>query len=1238
MGIIELSTRRPVAITMLTVAVLLFGWVSLQRLEVTLLPNLSYPTLTVRTELPGAAPTEIETLLSKPIEEAVGVIKNVRQVRSSSQAGRSDVTLEFNWGTEMDMAVLDLREKLDALILPKEAVRPIVLRFDPSQDPIVRLGMSLKSPEQIAHDRAKAEARKAGKAEPAEPAAAAAAIQPTASEADLKRLRRVAEEQVQKMLEGVPGIAAVKISGGLEDEVQVLVDLSRLSQLGLTLEQIGERLRAENANISGGRVDEGTVSYLVRTLNQFKSLGEIADTIVATRENRPVYVKDIAEVRAGFKEREAIIRIDGAEAVEIALYKEGDANAVAVAEGALHRTDTIRKALAEDLQITTLYDQSVFIKQAISDVMWAAIEGGVLAILVLYLFLHNGWITFVISLAIPVSVIATFNVMLAWGASLNIMSLGGIALAIGLLVDDAIVVLENITRKHEQGLPLVEATVVGSQEVVAAVTASTLTTVAVFFPMVFVQGIAGQLFADQALVVTGSLLFSLVVSFTLTPMLVAWQGRRRSVPEGRVPALLANRPASTFPARPGWPGARPLVVRGIGESPVAWWSRWALTRIAGFFRDLLQWLVAFGGWLVVDVPRWFASGSVSAARAAPGWARSVPGRIVAFLKDVAMWLPNFARELVHRRWRGAARALFEPAISAIVWIAHRLWVGAYFVFELVVPAILRVVLVFVGVFAWVATKVMQPLARTWQRGYKGFENRYVPVLAWSLQHRNMVLGAAGGMFVLSMLLLTRIGVELLPPFNQGEFRTEVTLAPGTPLERTDAVLQGVSAKVRGDQALAANYSVAGTGNRLDTSADTGGENFGVLNLALQSGAYDQEGALMDKLRAQLDGLPGVSYRFTRPTLFTLKTPLEVEVAGYELDAMQRVSEQLRARMLASDRFTEVETSLKPGHPELQIVFDQERAAALKLNTAELAARVARAVQGTVATRYRLEDREIDVLVRGREADRQSIAAVQGLVINPDAERPLTLSAVAEVTLRTGPSEIRRLDQERVVLLSANLVYGDLGDAVVELQRMIGEVAMPPGVAATVAGQSEEMEVSFRSLQLALALAIFLVYLVMASEFESLIHPFVILFTIPLALIGAVLALYVTGSVINVIALIGMIMLAGIVVKNGIVLIDLVNRLREEGMDRTRALIEGGRSRLRPILMTTLTAILGLLPMAIGTGEGAEVRAPMAITVIGGLMVSTLLTLVVIPVVYTLLDRHEYAADRATGGLAPASQK
>jgi HAE1 family hydrophobic/amphiphilic exporter-1 len=1069
MNLIELCTRRPVAVVMLTLAVLLFGMVSMSRLRVTLLPDLSYPTLTVRTTLTGAAPTEIETLLSKPIEEALGIIKGVRQVRSISRAGQSDVTLEFNWGTKMDYAVLDVREKLDALTLPKEAQRPIVLRFDPSQDPIVRLGMSLK--------------REGDKPR-------------VADEVQLKRLRRVAEDQVQRPLEGVEGVAAVKISGGLEDEVQVAVDLQKLAQFNLTLQTVADRLKAENANISGGRVDEGNFSYLVRTLNQFKSLDEIRETIIATRADRSIYLKDIATVISGYKERQAIIRIDGDEAVEIALYKEGDGNTVSVAEGALVRIEAMKKTLPADMQITTLYDQSVFIKQSINEVTHAAIEGGLLAILIIYLFLRNAWTTVVIGVAIPVSVIATFNVMYGAHLSLNIMSLGGIALAIGLIVDDAIVVLENISRKRDQGLPPLEAANRGAREVAAAVTASTLTTVAVFFPMVFVQGIAGQLFADQALVVTGSLLFSLVVSFTLTPMMAA-RGPR------------------TVPVS----AAAPLV-----QSPRRWRRALSQTR-----------------WAVIE---------------------TAPAAVMRLLVGIARLL-------------GHALGL-----------------------------------------------VMRPLAAGWQRGYEWLERRYVPLLGWALDHRFVVLAVAASLFGLSLLLLTQIGVELIPPFNQGEFKAELTLPPGTPLDKTDALLRDVSGSVRGNEHLSANYSVAGTGNRLDANADSGGESYGTLSLVLKQGESKQESALMQLLSTRLSTVPGLGYKYTRPTLFTLKTPLEVEITGYDLDALGRVSEALRAGMASSGRYTEVKTTLAPGHPEIQVVFDQERAAALGMDTADLADRVVRSVQGNVATRYRLADREVDVLVRGAAADRSSVQSVRDLVVNPDSARPVTLSSVADVRLRSGPSEIRRADQQRNVVVSASLAYGDLGEAVADLQHRIDGIALPQGVGAEVAGQSEEMKVSFRSLQFAMALAIFLVYLVMASQFESLVHPFVILFSIPLAAIGAIFALYITGTVINVIALIGMIMLVGIVVKNGIILIDLVNHLRAEGMSRREALLKAGPTRLRPILMTTLTAVLGLVPMAVGGGEGAEVRAPMAITVIGGLTVSTLLTLLVIPVVYTLLDRRK----------------
>lgn len=1068
MDLIALCTRRPVAVTMFTLGVLLFGLVSLSRLPVTLLPDLSYPTLTVRTGLPGAAPTEVETLLSKPIEETVGVIKNVRRVVSVARAGQSDVTLEFNWGTVMDYAVLDVREKLDALTLPKEAVRPIVLRFDPSQDPVLRLGLSLKQ---------------------------------ASTEADLKRLRRVAEDLIQKPLEAVEGVAAVKISGGLEDEIEVRVDLQKLSQLNLTLEDINRHLAAENANISGGRVEQGASRYLVRTLNQFRSLDEIRDTLIATREGRKIYLRDFAEVAAGFKEREAIIRVGGDEAVEIAVYKEGDGNTVKAVQTALARLEQLKKSLPAELELRTLYDQSTFIRQAISGVSNAAAIGGLLAVVVLYFFLHNAWATAVIAISIPVSIIATFNLMYGTGLTLNIMSLGGLALAIGMLVDNAIVVLESIARKQqEQGLAPLEAAQQGTREVAGAITASTLTTVAVFFPMVFVEGIAGQLFSDQALVVSGSLIISLLVSLTLIPMLAARAARRHPPPPPAAP--LAGRPRS--------------------------------------------------------------------ARRAFSWLRA---------------------------------GLFEGLPTLLLWPLVRL----------------------VRLARWVLGQGLRPLVGAFQRVFAWLEERYLPLLGWALDHRAPVVLAALGLFGFSLVLIQRMGVELIPPFAQGEFSAELRLSPGTPLAQTDAVLRSVQARLAEDPRLSARYTVAGTGNRLDADPESGGEHVGTLSLVLAPQHLHSEAQLQAELDQILGAQPGLSYRYTRPTLFTLKDPLEVEITGYNLDALAQVSDRLLRAMRASPRFAAVKTSLLPGHPEIQILFDQERAAALGLDVATLANRVVNSVQGSVATRYRFADREIDILVRGNPASRATVEDVRRLIVNPESARPVPLAAVAEVRLRTGPSEIRRAGQSRVIVLSAALAQGDLGGAVEELEQLIRAQPLPVGVSGTVSGQSEEMEVSFRSLQLALGLAVFLVYLVMASQFESLKHPFVILFTIPLSLIGAAFALALSGVVINVVVMIGAILLAGIVVNNGIVLITSVNQRRGAGLARREAILDAGRTRLRPILMTTLTTVLGLLPLMLGVGEGAEVQRPMAITVIGGLSLATLLTLFVIPVVYTLFDGPERRA-------------
>jgi HAE1 family hydrophobic/amphiphilic exporter-1 len=1067
--IIEVATERRVTIVMFMVAIVLFGMVSLSRLKLNLLPDISYPTVTVRTGLTGAAPAEIENLLTKPIEESVGVVRNVRLVRSVSRSGQSDVTVEFLWGTDMDLAGIDVREKLDVLFLPLEASRPLLLRFDPSSEPIVRLGLLLKD----------------------------SAISPGgANESRLKALRRMAEDRIKSDLEAQEGTAAVKVSGGLEDEIQIRVDQQKLSQLGISIDQVASRIRAENVNLSGGRLEQGNQRFLVRTLNEFQSVDEFRDAIVAYVAERPVYLRDIATVERGFKEREAITRVHGQESVELAVYKEGDANTVQVANRIDRRLEALRATLPDDVELVKIYDQSTFIASAVDDVRIAAILGGLIAIFVLYGFLRDSRATTIVSIAIPVSVIGTFLLMYTNDISLNIMSLGGIALAVGMLVDNSIVVLENIVRKKEQGEDIITAARNGTSEVGSAVVAATLTTIAVFFPMVFISGIAGQLFRDQALTVTFALVFSLIVALTLIPMLASL-------------------------------GARSRYDDGGDGKPAGWFTR------------LIAFVVRIFGYVFFAIRKLF-------------W--------------VVLWIPT--------------------------WILQRLYGSVAAIY----PGLLR----------------------------------------WSLTHRRVVVAAAIGIFVGTMSLIPRLGTELIPQFSQGEFDVDLRLAPGAPLAETDRAIQAAQAAAGAIEAVELDYSVAGTGNRLDANPVDAGDNTGTLSIKLASDAgRDVENQAMDAMRAELARLPGVQYEFSRPALLSFASPLQIEISGYDLDGLARVSDDVVDAMSASDRFSDIRTTVERGNPEIQIVFDQERAAKLGLTVRDVADRVVANVRGELATRYTWRDKKIDVLVRSVDTRQSSIEEIRALIINPSSDRPVTLDAVAEVSISQGPAEIRRVAQERVAIISANIAYGDLGAAAVAAGEIVARTPMPNGISAVISGQSEEMQESFDSMRFALILAVFLVYLVMASQFESLIHPFVILFTIPLALVGAVLALFITGTTINIVALIGVIMLAGIVVNNAIVLVDLINQLRAQGADRFDAILEAGSARLRPILMTSMTTALGLLPMAMGFGEGSEVRTPMAITVIGGLVVSTLLTLVVIPVVYSLLDRKRWPA--ATSAQLQATQ-
>ncbi len=1052
MRIIDGSIRRPVTVFMTTLGVVIFGAVAATRLDVDLLPDISYPSLTVRTDLPDAAPGDVEQFVTRPVEEGVGVVPGLVRLHSISRPGQSEVTLEFASGTRMDLASLAVREKLDLVTLPREAKRPAVLRFDPSLDPIMRMRLS--------------------------------------GGGNLQRLRRIAEQTVKSDLEGAPGVAAVKVVGGEEQEIGVEVDAGRLSAVGLTLADVSRRLADENINLAGGSLTEGESEYLIRATNQFADPREIGRVILASRPAGLVRLSDVATVGRVAKDREVVARLDGAEAVEIAIYKEGDANTVSVARAVQRRVDRLQ--LPPPMKLVKVADQSRFIQNAVNDVTWSAGLGGVLAVLVLFAFLRRLGVTLVVALSIPVSVFATFIIMYRGGLSLNLMSLGGLALAVGMLVDNSIVVLESVFRSREEGdAPRVAASR-GAATVAMAVAASTLTTVAVFFPLVFVEGLAGQLIRDQALTITFSLLASLAVALTLVPTLSAMGVR---APAGDAPGAAGERRRGRWATSLGW---------------------------------------ALG--VLLYLPRTVGRG--------------------------AAWLGRSGRPAVERSLRP-----FDLAYGAV-------------------------------------------------------ERHYPSLVRGALRHRGRVLAASTLGLALTLAVGLMLPRNLFPPFSQGEFHFNVRLAEGTALHVTDATLERIAATVRDDPRVRFVYTSAG---QTDLSAFAGSAreaNRGQIAVQLRR-ATDRsaEEDVAGRLRRAMDAVPGLGYDFERPSLLSVRSPVEVEVYAYDLDTLRSVSQAVAARLAAVAGIEDLESSMRLGDPEVQIAFDRDRLAAMALDPAGASRMVRNAVQGEAATQFSDLDRKLDVRVRASEGERSVVAELANLEVGRNQGRPVPLGAVAAVSISRGPAEIRRISQQRAAVVSANLEGRDLASAARDIQAALDGLAVPPGVRVTLAGQNSELAESFDSLRFALILAVFLVYLVMASQFESLLHPFVIMFTLPMAIVGVVLSLLVTGTSVNVMVLIGMVVLAGIVVNNGIVLIDYTKQLRARGVAKVEALVEAGTVRLRPILMTTMTTVLGLLPMALGFGEGAEVRAPLALTLIGGLTTGTVLTLVVLPVVYATLDRR-----------------
>ncbi len=1256
-----ITTRRPVAILMIIMAVCVFGWVSYQRLSLDLMPDITYPTLTVRTEYPGTAPEEVETFVSRPLEQELGVVPHLVSISSISQAGQSDIILEFAWDTDMNAVSQDIREKVDRVWLPEEAKKPLLLRYDPSLDPILRIG--LYGPQ------------------------------------TLYDLRYVAEREIKREVEAVEGVAAVKIKGGLEEEIHVALNERQMALLGLDIAQINDRLAQDNINLPGGNLREGQIRYLIRTLNEFGSLAEIADLVIARQDQADIRLRDIARVYKSHKDREIITRIDGRESVEIEVYKEADANIVAVAQRVAHRlyglpeqqayvenmlqeeqkkkegeeeekeeeeegegekhqavreamerrrmTDFISYRLPPGAEFAMLSDQSVFIVHSIREVQNNALLGGAMAIVVLFVFLRNIVHTLIVGLTIPVSIIATFAPMHLFEVSLNIMSLGGLALGIGMLVDNSIVVLESIFRCREEGDDLLRATVRGTGEVGSAVFASTLTTIAVFFPIVFVEGMAGQVFGDMALTVVFSLLASLGVALYFIPMLASRQVRRgdglvarfqhsdflqlQALERGR--RILAERPRSVRRARAAL--CLPyLIYELLGRILLA-----VAVLVAALLKCATMLLFELLWWLIKPIEYFW----IKPARSLQTWMNQWAGA-----SRLGPW------DFFNRVWPnilsfGAAAALSTDIQRFCGWIrrSRRVWTRCkallfplglvYLMSRFILHALLCLVgivlhtgclllgLVLVAVLhllAMVLLPLLGPVLYVFEHGLKLVQQAYPVFLSWALRQRLLVIAVALGSFLGCWFeVVPRLGRELIPQVHQGEFNLDISLPVGAPLERTAEVLRAMEEVVL-EQPRIERVSTTVGSEKTATSTAEEGEHTGRITVKLQEGSdAASEEALIHGLRRRLRDVPEVEIEVSHPALFSFKTPVEVEIRGYELRTLRRLSRQAEAVLSSVAGLVDVKSSLQAGHPELQVVYDRDRLARYGLDLREVAEQVRHKVQGRVATDFRKDERNLDILVRLREDDRVGLEELERLVVNPGGEVPIPLAAIASIRVNEGPSEIRRIDQQRAALISANIQDIDLGTASEYIDSTLRGLDFPAGFTYLISGQNREMETSMRSLTFALALAIFLVYIVMASQFESLVHPFVIMFTVPLALIGVAAALYIRGIPLSIVVFIGLIMLAGIVVNNAIVLVDYINTLRRGGLEKFEAIVQAASVRLRPILMTALTTVLALLPMALGLGEGTEIRTPMALTVIAGLTSSTVLTLIVIPTVYSLMDRR-----------------
>ena len=1014
MKISNIAIKRPVTVMMLVMMIIVLGMVSFSGLPLDMLPDISYPAAIVITEYNGAGPRGIEELVSIPLEKAMGTVDGFKKVSSTSSNGISTVMIEFNQGTDMDFAALDMREKIDMVkgVLPEGASDPIIFQFDTSMIPVMQLGLS--------------------------------------GSGNLTDLKIVAEEKVQNRIEGIKGVAAVEIVGGLEREISISILPNEMQGYGLSLAQLIQVLRSENITLPGGQLREGMSEFTVRTTGEFSSISEIENLPIATSAG-VIHLKDIAVVEDGYKDTETFVYLNDKPCVMLQIQKQSGFNTVMVADAVNAELEKIKQEL-DGVHFETIFDQSDFIKQSLSSVANNALIGGILAILILFIFLKNIRTTIIIGAAIPISIIATFILIYFSGITLNIMSLGGLALGIGMLVDNSIVVLESIYRYREEGYGRIESAGKGSEEVAMAVTASTLTTIAVFLPVAFIKdNFAIEIFRELALTVTFSLLASLIVALTLVPMMAS--------------KILK-------------------IVR---------------------FEELEK-------------------------------------------------KKNFI-SLINRG--------FEKA------------------------------------FAWI-------------------EDIYGSMLKWSIGHRKTIIFSVIILFVVSIFTaLIFTGAEFFPTTDEGMFTISIDLPKGTIVEETEKIVTTVEDRISSIEDI--EYLFAVLGNNGDPSFSTIYGSFGPVTQ--REKGIDE---LLDDIRSRFKDIPGAIISVDKMSFMSMGGgsmggPIAVNIEGDDLGILYSIAEELVEKIGLIEGTRGVTSSAEETIPEAQVTVNRDRAAQYGISAYSIAETVQTSIMGSSATRYKIEGEEIDVRVRLAEDKREHLNALYNIMINSPLGIAVPLYEISEIKIVESPAAINRNDQVRTVSVTGDITGRDSYSVFADIQTIIDNMEVPTGYNISLGGEHEDMMEAFYGFGLVFVLAIILVYMIMASQFESLVHPFTIMFSVPLAFIGVSFAMSITGKPFSVPAFAGIVMLAGIAVNNAIVLIDYINQLRNRGMERNEAIFKAGSVRLRPIMMTTLTTVLGVVPLALGIGEGAEFQAPMAITIIGGLSFSTLLTLVLIPVLYTLFD-------------------